>query len=167
MEFYVRPIRISDAPAINEMRRMPGVMENILGVPSERVKGTEAFLEGLGGNDHMFVAVARDENAKETVAGCIGLTVAAGPRKRHSGTLGIMVHHHFQGMGVGQKLMETVLDLADNWLMLIRVELSVFVDNERAIALYREHGFEVEGTLRKAAVRNGEFVDEFVMARVR
>ena len=59
------------------------------------------------------------------------------------------------------------LDLADNWLGLVRVELTVFVDNEPAIALYRKFGFEVEGTHRKYGRRDGELIDTYAMARVR
>lgn len=71
-----------------------------------------------------------------------GLTVFANPRLRHSADIGIMVHKDYQNMGVGSALMERLLDLADNWLMLVRVELTVFADNERAIHLYEKFGFE-------------------------
>ncbi len=63
--------------------------------------------------------------------------------------------------------METILDVADNWLMLVRIELEVFADNEKAIALYKKYGFEIEGKIRMAAIRNGEYVDEYKMGRVR
>jgi putative acetyltransferase len=51
--------------------------------------------------------------------------------------------------------------------MLKRVELSVFVDNEPALALYRSLGFVVEGTKKFAAIRNGAYMDEYLMARYR
>lgn len=47
--------------------------------------------------------------------------------------------------------METALDLADNWLGLSRVELTVFTDNATAIALYEKFGFEIEATHRRFA----------------
>jgi putative acetyltransferase len=79
----------------------------------------------------------------------------------------MMVHKDYQGMGVGTKLLQALLDISDNWLMLVRVELSVFVDNEKAISLYKKFGFVVEGTKVKAGIRNGAYVDEYIMARVR
>ncbi len=42
--------------------------------------------------------------------------------------------------------MSEILDLADTWLMLVRIELGVFTDNEKAIKLYEKFGFEIEGT---------------------
>ncbi len=38
--------------------------------------------------------------------------------------------------------MSEILDLADNWLMLVRIELGVFTDNEKAIKLYEKFGFK-------------------------
>ncbi len=58
------------------------------------------------------------------------------PRLYHSANFGIMVHRDYQNDGVGTGLMKAVLDLADNWLMLVRIELTVFCENERAIHLF-------------------------------
>jgi len=63
--------------------------------------------------------------------------------------------------------MGACLDLADNWLSLTRLDLRVYVDNAPAIALYEKFGFEIEGTHRRFALRNGEYVDAHVMARLR
>ena len=57
--------------------------------------------------------------------------------------------------------------VADNWLNLRRLELAVYVDNEPGIRLYRKFGFEIEGTRRGDAFRDGKFVDSFAMARWR
>ena len=75
------------------------------------------------------------------------------------------IYTDYQGRGIGRALMESLLDIADNWLMLKRVELSVFTDNERAVRLYESLGFVVEGTKRYAAVKNGVHADEYLMAR--
>ncbi len=52
-------------------------------------------------------------------------------------------------------------------LNLQRLELEVYRDNERAVALYAKHGFEREGEMRAFAFRNGRFVDALMMARLR
>ena len=86
---------------------------------------------------------------------------------RHVGSIGLFVHTDYQNQGVGTALMKAMLDLADNWLMLVRVELEVFADNERAIRLYEKFGFEKEGLLRMTTVRCGQYADEYKMARLR
>ena len=89
------------------------------------------------------------------------------PRRRHVGSIGICVHDDWQGKGVGTALMRAILDLADNWLNLRRLELEVYADNEAAISLYERMGFEVEGTLRQHAFRDGQYVDSIMMGRLR
>ncbi len=60
-----------------------------------------------------------------------------------------------------------MLRLADSWLNLHRIELQVYTDNERGIRLYERCGFEVEGTLKDFAFREGRYVDVYSMARLR
>ena len=81
--------------------------------------------------------------------------------------LGMTVADEFQGRGVGDALMKALLSIADGWLNVSRVDLTVFTDNERAIALYRKHGFDVEGTHKAYALRDGRYADTHTMARVR
>lgn len=63
--------------------------------------------------------------------------------------------------------MQAALDLADNWLGLTRVELTVWADNQAALALYRKAGFVEEGVARDYGLRHGVLVDALYMARVR
>lgn len=141
MDFIIRPIEISDAKEINALRRMPGVFENILGIASERVKSNEDFLMNMDTNHHQLVAVTTAPEGGEVIIGTVGLVTNSSPRMRHSGSIGIMVHKDYQNAGIGTALMKAIIDIADNWLMLIRLELSVFEDNERAIHLYEKCGF--------------------------
>lgn len=164
MNYIIRPIQIKDAEFINEMRRMNGVRENTMGIISERMSKTEEFIKNLSPNSHLLVAEV-DENNTKKVVGIIGLTVSHSPRARHSGSIGILVHKDYQGMGIGRALFNEIIDLADNWLMLVRLELGVFTDNQRALNLYKSLGFNIEGTKKYAVIRNGKYVDEYIMGR--
>jgi putative acetyltransferase len=77
------------------------------------------------------------------------------PRLAHGASLGMAVQREWQGQGVGSALLQAMLDLADNWLGLHRVELTVFTDNAAALALYRKYGFVEEACLRAYALRAG------------
>lgn len=165
MDFYIRPIDIKDAKGIHELRRMEGVFENILGIPSEQLKKSENFIANIDNNQHNFVAVAKLDNGEEKVVGSAALTVFQN-RRRHSGALGIMVHKDYQNKGIGSALMKAIVDMADKWLMLVRLELTVFEDNERAIHLYEKFGFRIEGTKLLATIRNGKYIDEIMMGRI-
>ena len=76
------------------------------------------------------------------------------------------VKDNVQGQGVGSALLETAIDLADNWVNIKRIELNVYSYNDRAINLYKKFGFIIEGEAKSYAFRNGEYVDAYHMARI-
>ena len=73
----------------------------------------------------------------------------------------------WKNRGVASALMREMIEMCDNWLRVDRIELTVFVDNAPAIKVYKKYGFEIEGTGKKYALRNGEYVDAYYMARVK
>ncbi len=88
-------------------------------------------------------------------------------RRAHAGTFGMAVHDAFTGRGVGRALVAAAVDQADRWLGLERLELTVWSDNDRAVALYERFGFAREGVLVAYAWRDGALVDALAMARIR
>jgi len=100
------------------------------------------------------------------VVGIVNLKVGKG-RESHIGDIAMAVHDMYQGQGIGKMLLITVIDLADNWLNLLRLELDVYTDNERAITLYQHFDFEIEGKKRCDAFRGGTYIDSYIMGRLR
>lgn len=100
------------------------------------------------------------------VVGYASLSDGQKPHTRHIGFVGIAVHDDYQGRGIGTALMQALVDLADNWLGLRKLELFVYTDNQPAIALYQNHGFEIEGTRRQMALRDGVYKDAYAMGRL-
>lgn len=161
MSLLIRPIEIGDARAIQRIHLQDAVMPYILSLPSERVEQVEERLRKLGPNQHEFVA-----ELDGVVVGHAGLLQMSG-RRSHVGLLYISVDSAYHGRGIGTALMTKLLDLADNWLMLERVELGVLATNPRAQVLYERFGFFVEGKKAGAVRSAGRFVDEVIMGRLR
>ena len=157
----IRPVREDDAEALWQISRQEGVIEAILSLPSDRIEHRRALLRELDRDNHWFVAVAEDQ-----VVGLGGLDVGRG-RLRHSGHIFLFVARDWQGRGIGTRLLRTLLDLADNWLLLRRVELTVMADNDGARRLYERLGFEVEGLRKMSVIGEGRLKDEYLMARYR
>ena len=156
--FVIRAIRPDDAAALMDIRRQKEVMRFTPAMPSERPIDFQAR---WGKDDHVLVA-----EVDGRVVGYAGLHLRDGKR-RHSAWLGIAVHDEFAGRGAGRLLMSALLDLADNWIGLVRVDLEASAANERAIAMYRRLGFVEEGRQKKAYFAEGAFEDAVIMARVR
>lgn len=101
------------------------------------------------------------------VVGILGLDRNGVARLSHTATLSIAVHDDHAGRGVGSALMAAMVDVADKWWNVVRLELEVYVDNLRAITLYERFGFEREGLLRARGWRDGQYVDCLAMGRLR
>jgi RimJ/RimL family protein N-acetyltransferase len=86
-------------------------------------------------------------------------------RNRHSAYVVVAVLQAFSGRGIGTQLFERL----EAWAVervIHRVELTVMAHNERAIRLYEKLGFHREGRKRDALLVSGEYVDEYLMAKL-
>ena len=166
MEFNIRPIRPSDAADLNEMRLMPAVMESIFGIPSEREASQEEYIKSLTRDVHVLVTEAPGDRGTKPIA-CSVLKIDARARSRHTAAFEMYICSDFRGMGIGSRLMERMIDLADNWLFLKRLELLLLAADKRAIKFYHSWGFEDEGLLRSKVFMGGEYRDVCIMGRIR
>ena len=162
MDIEIRPLHPDDLEYLHELWRLPAIGRTTLQIPSlelpqviERVKEPNRYR-------HRLVA---DSNGR--VIGIITLTHYQRPRMHHAGTIGMMVHPDYWHQGIGTQLMEAILNIADNWLNLKRVELEVNTDNPAAIRLYEKCGFVIEGTKKMHVYGDGRWADTHFMARLR
>jgi putative acetyltransferase len=157
----IRAREPGDWPQFAELLELPKVRWGTLRLPfvskDQYRKWLESPPEGMTG----IVAVLDGR-----IVGCADVTQQKG-RRSHVGVIGICVHDDFHGRRIGSAMMAALVEVADDWLALQRLELKVHVDNQPAIRLYRKFGFELEGTLRADAFRGGAYVDSHIMARLK
>lgn len=87
------------------------------------------------------------------------------PRLGHCMNVGLAIAKDYWGNGIGNALM----DAFEQWAAehkIVRLELEVMTHNERAVALYKKRGFEIEGIKKKSICINGEYLDEYLMAKL-
>lgn len=159
--WIIRAARLDDAEAITALVNLPGFRSGTLRLPFQTVAETAARFDKSGPNAISLVAELDGQ-----IVGNAGLTRYTG-RRIHAASIGMGVHDDFSGRGIGSALLSALLDCADNWLQIRRIELTVYTDNQPAICLYQRLGFETEGTLRDFAFRDGAYVDALTMARLR
>ena len=157
----IRAARLDDCESLTALSNLPGYRAGTLRLPYQTVEETRKWLEAERKGSLDLVAVLDGQ-----IAGSAGFNRYKG-RRSHAAGIGLGVHDDFQGRGVGTALLAALLDAADNWHAIKRLELAVFTDNTRAIRLYQRFGFEAEGVQRAFAFRAGHYVDALGMARVR
>jgi len=161
----IRRATPNDAAAFARLMGDPEVYSALLQMPYPSEERWQSILsEGAAAGKPDLALVAELDGEVVASAGlhAAGLSL----RRRHAMMLGVSVGKGAQGQGIGTALMSALCDYADRWLGALRIELTVYTDNERAVRLYRKFGFEIEGTLRGYAMRDGVYVDAYTMARL-
>lgn len=159
-DYMIRAARPGDAEPLAALHCLPGFRHGTLRPPHVTPEAIRKRLEAAAGEAHSLLAFAG-----EVLVGTIGLERFQG-RRSHVGTIGMGVHDDWVGRGVGTRLLGEAIMIADRWMGLRRIELTVYTDNAPALALYRRFGFEIEGTHRGFALRDGALVDAHTMARL-
>jgi len=157
----LRPTRPGDAEALAAMMSGAGFRQGTAQLPFVSPDKVRRRLETDEPNETRILATL-----DEAVVGSATLARLSG-RRAHVGQIGMGVADGWTGRRVGTALMGALVDVADSWLGLRRLELEVLADNEPALALYRRFGFEPEGVRRDAVFRASAYADTLAMARLR
>ncbi|TGA68373.1 GNAT family N-acetyltransferase [Aliivibrio fischeri] len=161
MEIVIRRTEVKDVDGLCELYSQPQAQAQTLQLPILSRALWEKRLSAIPDNVYSYVALIDGK-----IVGNIGFEHVTRPRTQHVAHFGMGVHDDYHGRGVGSKLLETVLDLADNWLNVRRIEIDAFVDNHAALRLYKKFGFVIEGEAIDSAFRNGEFINTYYLARI-
>lgn len=161
-QILIRAFEPEDAPAVADMFNQPRAVWGTMQIPMTSLETRRKQYGSLPAGDRLLVAVIEGR-----VVGMAGLHTTDRRRRAHAASLGMAVHDQYTGRGAGRALLAAILDLADRWLNYTRLELTVWADNDRAIAMYEKAGFAREGLLRKYGWRDGAYVDALSMARLR
>ena len=137
------------------LNRLPGEFDMTVEEEREFLRDRLADVESIQ-------IVAEVAGKIVATAGASGVKLRRYP---HQVELGVTVLKDFWGRGLGRRLTESIVDWG-RAKGLRKITLKVFVDNERAIALYRSLGFVEEGRLRGDALRrDGSYSDTIIMAK--
>jgi putative acetyltransferase len=159
----LRRVTLDDAPHVLETERAVvldgrGVVRDIADMPvDERAmrKVLKSWAEGDRADEYgcMLVVVVGEGDAPERADGVrvlgVGHLRRFRPTKvRHVAQTSLEVHPNAQRLGVGRAIMLGLFEWART-VGVNRIQLNVFADNHRAIALYESLGFERCGVRRR------------------
>ncbi len=164
--YRIRAIEPRDAISLAALLNSDDVYPNTLQTPFSPESLREERLAKHDMSNLNLVAVTGEGSSEQLIASCGLFQAAPNLRRRHVRSLGICIAPKWQGKGLGKVLMATMLNWADNWGNVLRLELEVFEDNAHAIALYTQYGFVKEGLKRCDSFRNGEYANSVCMARL-
>lgn len=111
-----------------------------------------------------ILATVEIEPDLERIIGRSVLECRDKPQRRHRAEFGITVHDDYQNQGIGTALTQHMLDIAKTY-GLMKVTLSVFSDNKKAISIYEKCGFIREGLLKNPYFYHDRFYDIVLMSK--
>lgn len=118
----------------------------------------EHWSKTLGDVTFKPILATVDENGAERIIGRATLMHDLSPATKHRAELGIIVHDDYQGKGVGSNMVLFMLHIARS-RGLKKAILDVFAENDRAVHVFEESGFDKEGVFPAHYWFRGRFYD--------
>lgn len=166
LHFEIRTPREDEAQAALDMMLVlaaesPYVLMTPESVRQKNVDGqTKWFQESAASDAAVILSVFHDGRM---IGLCDGRCYKDIKRKHRAG-LGISILSEFRGCGLGQKLMEVLLDNMKSFVGIQIIELDVMLNNQAALRLYEKLGFKKAGVFPKAFILpSGEVSDNLTM----
>lgn len=161
----LRELNRKDITEVNAWRSDRDLI-NYLGAPFRYINSEvdEKWFESyLSARSNTIRCAIYDDSEPEITLGMVALTDIDWVYR--IGTLHIMIgNSNNRNRGIGTFAVTEMLKHGFDDMNLHRIELEVLVSNSRAIHLYEKIGFEKEGIKKKAAFKNGLYVDVAFMA---
>ncbi|MFX1517049.1 MAG: GNAT family N-acetyltransferase [Promethearchaeota archaeon] len=131
--------------------------------PMSKKEGTKwirsTWYERKRGEKYTFAIITKE---KRRYVGNIRLKIMNSVSRRADISLGIF-NPTYRGKGLGTEALKLIIDFGFRTLNLFSLELRVFSNNHRAIAVYKKLGFREIGLRRKTDFIDGEFLDDLMM----
>lgn len=164
-QYSLRMATPEDSPAIIELQNRLGEEEDFLVVtPIDPVTGAsllKASLKKAGPSRPSCVFVADYDGQ---IVGLILCRDHIHPFLRGMVQLALCVDKNHRRRGVGSSLLLKAIEWAEK-TGIRRLQLAVIANNGAALATYRKTGFEIEGTLKNAAIIGGAAFHLHIMGR--
>jgi RimJ/RimL family protein N-acetyltransferase len=164
---FIRSAREADASNILSLEKSV-IDEEIFQLTSSvefqmTVEDEEKWIRSHFENPNHLLLVA---TLNSEVIGMLDFSSGRRQRISHTGEFGMSVAKDFRGQRVGSFLLSSLLHWAESNKQLEKINLSVHSNNERAIALYKKMGFEIEGVRKKdLKYGDGNYIDTLIMGK--
>lgn len=149
------------------LRTTAGETDFLLRYPEECAKytpeGEKALFDRVNASDNEAMLVCLVEGK---IAGNSKISWSSGIKTRHRAGVAIAILREYWNQGIGTRLFEQMLRIAQDNEHILQLELEYIEGNSRARALYEKMGFRITG-VRPNAIRlkDGTLLNEYSMMR--
>lgn len=167
LDYIIRSALVEDAQEMSELRvKIDGETENLNREQGEgfiNCKGFEKLIKEDSESQKNIFLVVEVNDKIVAYSRCEGSELK---RFSHKVEFGVGVLKEFWGYGIGTNLLNQSIEWADSNDIKKIILSGVVETNERAINIYKQLGFEVEGVLKKDRIlSDGNYYNSIMMAR--
>lgn len=167
-QIIYRKLRVEEAQKfwdmMNELDKETKFMMYEVGEREEKTVNLQALecqiQNSIEDNDFLLIAEVEGE-----IVGYLSAERGVPNRIKHTAYVVTGVREKYRGCGIGKELFQRL----DSWAKendVTRLELTVICNNIIAKKLYEKNGFVVEGIKKNSMIMDGQYVDEFYMAKL-
>ena len=160
-------IQANDANSIARHIHDPDIYKNTLRIP---------YPYTVENANHFITAVQKfeKENQKQKdwairmygeMVGGIGLLFNFGPDS-HRSEIGYWLTKSYRGRGIMGKVIKKFSDFCFTNYGMTRLEAHVFAQNEASKKVLINNGYQLEGLIKAAFIKDNKFVDAFLYAKI-
>ncbi|MTH52108.1 GNAT family N-acetyltransferase [Bacillus mangrovi] len=156
----IRPVKMEDAEGI--IRAAASIVKSGIYIQKEKVRTIQEeqdLIKELQAKGHMYAVV----DLEGEVSGIARVLRGELKMKQHIGIFRTWLAETAQGQGIGKEVMAYTLEWGKSH-HLLKICLTVFKSNEKAVKLYENYGFVIEGVQKDQVYLNGKYDDEIHMA---
>lgn len=163
MNYLIREANIEDAENVIEyIKIVSDETDFLISDSSERnftVKKEKEFLQNMQKSiiEKMFLCEIENK-----IVGICSIEGVNKIRIKHRVDLAITVLKNYWGNKIGEKLIDYAIEYCKS-NSIKKIELTVRIDNERALKLYKKFGFEIEGEIKKFIYFGGNYYNCYFM----
>lgn len=163
MNYLIREANIEDAENVIEyIKVVSDETDFLISDSSERnftVKREKEFLQNMQNSilEKMFLCEIENK-----IVGICSIEGVNKIRIKHRVDLAITVLKNYWGNKIGEKLIDYAIEYCKS-NSIKKIELTVRIDNERALKLYKKFGFEIEGEIKKFIYFGGNYYNCYFM----
>lgn len=167
LNYIIRSAVMEDAKELSEVRvQIDGETENMDREAGEAYIDETGFIELVNKDsisDRNIFLVAEVNGRIAGFSRCEGSELK---RSRHKVEFGVCVLKEFWGFAIGKNLLAQSIQWADS-NHIKKITLNVLETNEKAIKLYEQYGFEIEGVLKMdKQLSDGNYYSTIAMGRI-
>ena len=155
----LRPMRVSDAPAMFEYAQSPDVTRYLLWRPQPNIEHTRSYLEYLAGRyrvgmHYEWAVILKEE---DRMIGTCGFCAVDCPNNK--GEIGYVLNPKYRGKGIMPEAVRRVLRFGFDMMGLHRIEARYMIGNDASRRVMEKVGMQFEGIHREAMLVKGAYRD--------